>query len=71
MKHSHVDRSTRIARIREGKKQPDKYETETWTCTYRDSDKTLYSSTNTGSVIAFDVKNRLLKMGKMEFKKIE
>ncbi len=65
-----VDRSTRIARIKEGQKQPDKYETETWTCTYRESDKTLYS-TNTGSIIAFDVKNQLLKMGKMEFKKIE
>jgi hypothetical protein len=65
-----IDRSTRIARIKEGQKQPDKYETETWTGTYHESDKTLFMA-NTNGTIAFDVKNKLLKMGKMEFKKIE
>jgi hypothetical protein len=65
-----IDRSTRISRVKEGQKLPDKIETETWTGSYRESDKTLYI-TKSGNVIAFDVKNHLLKMGKNEFKKIE
>jgi hypothetical protein len=65
-----VDWSTRTERTWDGRKEPVKYHKETWTCSYRESDKTLYNN-HRGGTIAFDVKNRLLKIGASEYRKIE
>jgi hypothetical protein len=65
-----IDRSKRFTQTEDGTKLPEKFETETWTASYQEADKTMYIK-NTGGTIAFDVKNRLLKIGKKEYRKIE
>ncbi|WP_207515946.1 hypothetical protein [Longitalea luteola] len=65
-----VDRSKRFTRTADGKTLPESFSTETWTTSYQPSDKTLYIK-NTGGTIAFDVKNKLLKIGAKEYQKIE
>lgn len=65
-----IDRSKKFIRTVEGKVLPEEYKRETWTGSYQPTDKTLFI-TNTGGTIAFDVENRLAKIGKIEYKKIE
>lgn len=65
-----VKRSTLIRRMLDGKKEPDQSRSADWTASFREGDKTLYVN-NTGVVIAFDIKKRVLLMDNNEYNKIE
>lgn len=65
-----VDQGSRFQRTMDGNPQPEEYKVKTWTGSYQDADKTLLIK-STGKTIAFDIKNRLIKLDEKEYKKIE